>query len=128
VESPFTSKLPQVQEIWQADFALICPEGDSPWLAWVTWPDSDLILARDLTEQEPVSDWLWLTVVKAMRHPAVGEPRRPTRLHARSHQLWRPLATAFKVIGVALVERDQLMPVDGVPEMLDEFYQERCHD
>jgi hypothetical protein len=126
--SPATSQLPQELEIWQADFALICPEGDAPWLAWVTWPDSDLILTHDLTEQKPGSDWLWSTVLKAMHHPAVGEPRRPARLHVRRHQLWQPLAYVFKEIGVALVERDQLIPVDGVPEMLDEFYQERCHD
>ena len=79
-----------------------------PWLILVTSPKSDLVLATNSIEDEPVSGFLWDTLVTAMQHPAAGKPHRPTELQVRSHDYWESLKPHLKEIGIKLVVTEDL--------------------
>jgi hypothetical protein len=116
--------LPQENERWQGDVMNVGDDQHPLWLAWVTCPDWDLILASATSEQEPGASWLWDTLVRAVESPPHGPAHRPTMLLVRPGQLWEALKSELAKVGIALVVTDALYPVDGVPEMLDELFAE----
>ena len=102
-------KLPQADDVWQADFRRlpnwirIGGEHVRPWTILVTSRSNDLVLAHQLQEETPSTALLWDTLVQAMQHPAAGEPHRPTELQVRPDERWESLRPHFEEIGVELV-------------------------
>ena len=76
-------QLPQVFDVWQADFRpmphwiKIAGEPVRPWIVLITSRSDDLVLAHEITEEPPSSALLWDVLAEAMSKPAVGEPHRP---------------------------------------------------
>jgi tetratricopeptide (TPR) repeat protein len=119
------SKLPQEEDVWQADArplpnALrIGGEKVRPWLMLVTSRSHDLVLAHFMLLEAPVTAFLWDTVVQAMQNPAAGQPHRPTQLQVHGDEHWHTLRPHFKEVGVDLVEMEEL-------DQLDWAFQEMC--
>jgi hypothetical protein len=116
--------LPQERETWQGDFLNVGNEEHPLWLVWVTCPAWDLVLAYSDSESEPEPEWLWDTLVKAMGEPLAREPHRPTRVLVRHDGRWTALKPRLKELGITLAAAQELLPVDGVPELIDELYLE----
>jgi hypothetical protein len=112
--------LPQVFDVWQADFrpmpnwVEIGGEPVRPWLVLVTSRSEDLILAHAITEQPPSSDLLWDQLAQAVQQPAMGEPHRPIELQVRPDGRWDALAPHLEEIGIAVVPADDLDQLDFV--------------
>jgi hypothetical protein len=116
--------LPQENELWQGDVMNVGDNQHPLWLAWVTCPNWDLILASATSGQEPRASWLWDTLVRAVQNPPHGPAHRPIKLLVRPGQQWESLKRKLVEIGIALVVTDALYGVDGVPEMINELFAE----
>jgi tetratricopeptide (TPR) repeat protein len=110
--------LPQQEDVWQADCRaqanpiLAGGEKVRPWLVLVISHTDDLVLGHELTFEPPSAALLWDTVVKAMQHPLVGEPHRPSELQVRSDPRWESLRPHLKEIGIPLATPDRLEHLD----------------
>src|SRR5262249_38138190 len=82
--------LPQRKDAWQADFRQVANpigidgEPVRPWLVVVISPESQLILAHQVSEERPSAELLWDTLAQAMQQPAMGEAHRPSTLQVRA--------------------------------------------
>ena len=80
-------RLPQVFDVWQADFrplpSWIEEKGEryQSWIVMVTSRTDDLILTQEMTGEPPSSALIWDTLAVAMERPASGDPHRPVELH-----------------------------------------------
>ena len=119
--------LPQQEDVWQADFTqtpnwiVVGGEKVRPWMALVTSRSNDFVLAHDLLQNEPTPAHLWDLLVRAMQHPAMGDPHRPSELQVRSDTRWDFLRPHIEEVGARLVvsELDQLREVlQGLTEHL----------
>jgi tetratricopeptide (TPR) repeat protein len=110
--------LPREEDVWMADFRQlpnwirIGGQPVRPWNILVTsWTDT-LVLAHQITEEEPSAALLWDTLVQAMQYPAAGEPHRPSELQVRAGERWASLEPHLAQIGVTLTPSDELEPID----------------
>jgi tetratricopeptide (TPR) repeat protein len=119
-------KLPQEDDTWQADFRQL-PDwitigGDParPWFILVTSISNDLILAHHMPEEAPTAALLWDTLVRAMQHPAAGQPHRPREIQVRADERWESLRAHLDEIGVGLAASDDLAHVDDAFKEMSE--------
>jgi tetratricopeptide (TPR) repeat protein len=114
VKSWLKRKLPQEEDVWQADVRqmpnAIRVAGDKmrPWIVLVTSRSQDRALAHDLLEQEPVAAALWDTLVQAMQNPAAGEPHRPSQLQVRADERWLSLRPHVEEVGIGMTVLEAL--------------------
>ena len=113
-------RLLSIDDVWQADcrqlanWITIGGERVRPWTILVTSRTDDLVLAHELLNEPPSAAMLWDTLVKAMQHPAAGEPHRPTELQIRTDERWdslRPHAAELDIGLQVCAELDQLEDV-----------------
>jgi hypothetical protein len=116
------AELPQLAETWQGDFGNVGDQEHPLWVAWITCPEHDLILAYSASEADPNPEWFWDTVVWAIRQPRSRQPHRPTRLLVRHARPWAALRSRLKALGITLGTAKEMNPVDGVPELIDHLY------
>jgi tetratricopeptide (TPR) repeat protein len=104
----------QENDIWQADFRqipewmLIANEPARPWIILVVSATNDLVHAPHMNIEVPSELHLWDILVRAMQHPAAGEPHRPTEVHVRANERWQLLIPHLEEIGIKLVVSDEL--------------------
>ena len=117
-------RLPQVFDVWQADFRLtphmirIAGEPVRPWVVLITSRSDDLVLSHSIADEPPDPDVLWGVLAKAMSEPAAGEPHRPTELQVRPDEQWDRLKPRLEQIGITVVPTEQLDHVDAAFEDL----------
>jgi tetratricopeptide (TPR) repeat protein len=117
-------RLPQVFDVWQADFrplpSWIKEKGEryQPWIVMVTSRTDDLILTQEMTVESPSSALIWDTLAIAMERPASGDPHRPVELHVAQNERWDELRPHLEEIGITCVPTDELDQLDFVFESL----------
>jgi tetratricopeptide (TPR) repeat protein len=120
-------RLPQTFDVWQADFRPlpnrieIGGEPVRPWVLLIASRSNELILAIEMSEAEPTSEFLWDQVAKAVQRPPAGEPHRPTELQVRSDERWDALKGHLDDIGVTVVPIDELDQMDYLFEEMGQF-------
>jgi tetratricopeptide (TPR) repeat protein len=120
VKNWLKGKLPQAADVWQADarqmpsWLRIAGDPVRPWALLVTSRSHDLVLGHQMPPGAPSAALLWDTLLRAMQHPAAGEPHRPTELQVRPHEHWESLRPHLEEVGVTLVVRDALEHLDAV--------------
>lgn len=108
VKTWLTKRLPQEDDVWQADFRQLSnwiEMGGArvrPWLVLVMSQTRGLMLAHEVAEEEPSAALLWDAFAKAMRHPAMGRPHRPAELQVRPGRPAEALRGPVEEIGVRL--------------------------
>jgi tetratricopeptide (TPR) repeat protein len=118
--------LSQEYDVWQVDFRQmpnwikIAGEKVRPWMVMVTSRSTDLVLAHDLLDEAPSAKHVWDVLVKAMQHPAAGEPHRPTELQVRADERWESLKPPIEEIGVNMVVVEELDQIDFLVKELTE--------
>jgi tetratricopeptide (TPR) repeat protein len=119
VKSWLRQRLPQEQDVWQADCrplpnrVVLAGAKVRPWLTLVSSRSNDLVLAHGLHLEPPGAKHLWDTLVQAMQEPAAGEPHRPTELQVRAAaEHWESLRPHLEEVGVRLVLADELDQMD----------------
>ena len=126
VKAWLNKRLPQEDDVWQSDFRQvpnwmeIDGERTRPWLALVTSPVRELILAHEVTGEKPTPALLWDMLVQAMQHPTMGAPHRPSELQVRPGEPWESLRSHLDEIGVRLAPTEDLRPIRGALEGLSE--------
>ncbi len=119
VKAWLNKRLPQEDDVWQSDFRQvpnwmeIDGERTRPWLALVTSPVRELILAHEVTGEKPTPALLWDMLVQAMQHPTMGAPHRPSELQVRPGEPWESLRSHLDEIGVRLAPTEDLRPIRG---------------
>jgi len=120
-----TRNLPQEEDVWQADFRQmpnwirVGGKPMRPWVILVTSRSHDLVLAHQMLEETPSAAQLWDALVRAMQHPAAGEPHRPTELQVRPDERWEALGPHLDEVGVGLAMADEL-------DQLEVIFHEMC--
>lgn len=119
------SELPQrVGEVWQADVrrlpTWIRVEGQPqrPWAALVANIGQDLILANDLTLDQPAEDWLWTSLAQAIGQPAAGDPHRPGVIQVGSQICCEALEPHLEAAGIECLVCERLDELDLIFEDL----------
>src|SRR5262249_50105443 len=113
--------LAQQTDNWQVDIRqtpILVGQGHDrfrPWVMLVIREATGHVLAHEITEATPTPAHLWDLLVKAMQHPAIGEPSRPTEVQVRSDERWESLRRHAEEIGV------QLRPLENLTELNDAF-------
>jgi hypothetical protein len=111
-------QLPQVHDVWQADFRQmpnwikIGNMNVRPWMILVASRSNDLILATELAEEQPAAAAVWDALAKSIQQPAAGKPHRPTELHVRPHDAWQSLKPQLEQLAIRLCLQDDLDQVD----------------
>jgi tetratricopeptide (TPR) repeat protein len=129
IKTWLTRNLPQEQDVWQADFrqmpnwVRIAGKPMRPWVVLVTSRSNDLVLAHQMPEETPPAALLWDTLVRAMQHPAAGEPHRPTELQVRPDERWEALRPHLDEIGVGLAVAEEL---DQMEVVFNEMCEQVC--
>jgi tetratricopeptide (TPR) repeat protein len=107
--------LPQVDEVWQADFQLLSTwigaageEKARPWGGMVVNTADDMVLGHEILLAPPTSKHAWDLLANSMQHPVAGAPRRPMRLQVLDHPFWRELETHLKDVGILCSVEDRL--------------------
>lgn len=119
-------RLPQDTDVWQVDFRQLSrwvqdDAGDvRPWVMLVASPQDSLLLAHEISDDEPSAPVLWDAVALAMRDPLMGEPHRPAELHVRPDVRWESLRADFEEVGIQLVTAETL---DGLDEVFEGLLQ-----
>ncbi len=126
VKKWLNKNLEQAADVWLADFrqlpswVQVAGEMVRLWIVLVTSPSNDLVLAHELSEEEPLAAVLWDALAQAMQQPAAGTPHRPTELHVRTEERWESLKPHLEEIGVQVVLHDRLEEIDPVFQDLTE--------
>ena len=117
--------LPQhVGEIWQADFrsmgSWVEVDGQPvrAWMTLVTNRDEDLILAQDITSEEPGAESFRRQVMLAMAQPNDGQPHRPSVIYVNSPEKHDALVPQLEPLGIQCVVCDEL---DQINFMFDDL-------
>ncbi len=118
VKKWLTDKLPQVEDVWQADcrrFPKWVNAGGEPVRPWVIMAlnrTNNLVLGHQIVEAAPTAALLWDTLVQAMQHPPAGKPHRPRELQVRADERWETLRPHFEQVGIQLVVTAELDRLD----------------
>jgi tetratricopeptide (TPR) repeat protein len=120
------TRLPQESDVWQADarrlpnWVRIAGVMVRPWAILVSSRTSDLVLAHEISDEEPSAALVWDTLVKGMQYPAAGPAHRPTELQVRPHERWESLRPHAEEIGIRLVGTEALDQTDALFKELTE--------
>jgi hypothetical protein len=120
-------RLPQVDEVWEADFQPY-PEPEISkrrrtvsWIGTVVSQTSDFILADAFVDLPPTVNALAGLLARAMRYPMEERPHRPTRILLRDNPLWHELLPHLKGLRIEVVSQEELPELDV---MMKEIAQE----
>lgn len=115
------ANLPQnVGEVWQADIRKLSVwitesgEPQRPWSVLVTNRTEDLIIAQDLTMDEPNAGSLWHGVLAAILSPLAGEPHVPGVIEVASEDYHDALVPLLEPLGINCVVSDRLDQLDFI--------------
>ncbi|HWY85172.1 MAG TPA: hypothetical protein VNX28_00530, partial [Gemmataceae bacterium] len=120
VKTWLKERLPQEDDIWQADFRLLLmwiqagKETVRPWIVMVTNQTHDLVLGHEILHALPEPNFLWDILARTLRHPSAGEPHRPAQLQVKPHEHWQSLKPHLEEIGVKLGVVDKLDQIDAM--------------
>jgi tetratricopeptide (TPR) repeat protein len=120
------ARLPESDEVWQADARLLpiwvnVPDDPRrPWVVVVASLTDGLILGQQVSEVEPSPAFLWDTLTKVMTDPAEGDPRRPSAVEVGRGESWSSLSGHLDDIGVAFEAPEPLELIDDVVRHLVE--------
>ncbi len=120
VKTWLKERLRQAPDVWQADcrqlpnWMRIGGEPVRPWVVLVTSRTDDRVLAHQMPDETPSAAALWDVLVQALRHPAAGEPHRPTAIEIRPDARWDSLRPHLVAIGVELMAVERLEHLDAV--------------
>ena len=106
-------RLSQADETWEADFrALPKPPYQNPThYRGIVVTKKGEVLADSHVEDRPEASDLAALITQAMRRPANGMPRRPSRLYLRGHPQWRELFPHLEDLGIKVSVRQELPKV-----------------
>jgi hypothetical protein len=123
-------RLPQVEDMWEADFQLY-PEPEKrerrpnvTWIGTVVSRTSRFILADALIDRRPTVNDLAGLLARAMSRPMEERPHRPTGIHLRDNPIWHELLPHLKELRIEVVTEEELPELDT---MIEEFTQELEH-
>lgn len=111
-------RLPQVDDVWQADFRqmpnwiVIDGKKSRPWISLVTSRNNDFVLATTLAEEQPSARAVWDLLTQAMQKPAAGRPHRPTELQVQRRDIVDSLRPFLDQLGIAVSAVDKLDQLD----------------
>jgi len=120
VKTWLRERLPQEEDVWQADFRLLpmwirtAKETVRPWMVMVTNQTHDLVLGHEILHEMPQPNFLWDILARTLRHPSAREPHRPAQLQVRPHEHWQSLKPHLEEIGVKLAVVDQLDQIEAM--------------
>lgn len=106
-------------EVWQADVRpmplWITGEGEPyrPWIALVVSRTDDLVLAHQASPERPTAEWLWQTILQAIRQPAIGKPHRSGAIEVGSVEQGEALRPYLDRAGIECVALEQLEHLDS---------------
>jgi len=109
-----------IGEVWQADTRKLSVwltesgEPQRPWSVLVANRTDDLILAQDLTIEEPSADSLWHNILAAMLSPIAGEPHSPGVVEVVSEDFYDALVPHLEPLGINCVVADRLDQMDFI--------------
>jgi hypothetical protein len=89
-----------------------------PWVIVVFNPETEMMLATEVIEEDPSVEEVWARLVRAMQRPAFGDPGRPAELQVRDHSIWRELAPHLEQLEIEVTYADTLSPLDDTLAML----------
>jgi hypothetical protein len=108
-------RLRQEDETWEADFLSIpkaISHSATNYIGMVlTQPDGYLRAAEEIEGSPTVNDLATL-LAHAMKRPLVEGQLRPSRIHLRGNQKWKPLYPALTELGIEVVIKTDLPKVD----------------
>lgn len=122
-------RLPQHGDVWMADCQQLPMyvqdnrgQPARPWIVLIVNFSQHLILAQQISEEQPTSEQMWETLEEAMKKPLVGSKQRPTELKVRAGLGWEALQPALEELGIQTVTQEELEPIaqiiDGLAESL----------
>jgi hypothetical protein len=91
-----------------------------PWITLVLDRTEDLVLAHQLSKDQPPMERLSEVVAQAIRQPLAGEPRRPGAIEVASAEQRQILLPHLEKIGVECVEAERLAHLDAALEDMAE--------
>jgi hypothetical protein len=108
-------RLRQENETWEGDFRAI-PKSISQsamhYFGMVLTQPYGYLRAEEEIERSPTVNDLATLLAHAMKCPLVEGHLRPSRIHLRGNQKWKPLFPALKEIGIEVVIKTDLPKVD----------------
>jgi tetratricopeptide (TPR) repeat protein len=116
-------RLPQTDDVWQADFRQCGPrieeqgELSAPWILLVVSCATGVILEQDVTFEPPTAELLWDKLAAAMQSPLAGDGFRPASLQVATEGVWTELRPHLEELDVELQLVSEL-------EQLDEIFEE----
>jgi hypothetical protein len=87
-----------------------------PYGVIVTEHESQQVLAYDLAVRSVPPDWLWQTIVRAMRRPLRGRPHRPGVVEVVSAEQQAALQPHLEACGVGCALSGRIEPLDAICE------------
>jgi hypothetical protein len=115
-------------EVWQADIrpmpVWITGKGKPyrPWTALVVSRADDLVLAHQVAPDRPNAEWLWESVLQAIRQPAIGEPHRPGVIEVGSAEQREALRPYLDRVGIECVALEQLEHLDSAFDSMAQHF------
>ena len=119
-------RLPQTDDVWQADARLlpiwINVPGDPyrPWVIVVASLTDGLILGQEVCEVQPSPEFFWDKLAKLMESPSEGQPYRPASVEVGSGDRWVGLAPHLDEVGVHCAPLADLDLIDDLVKQLVE--------
>jgi tetratricopeptide (TPR) repeat protein len=120
-------RLPNRGDVWMADCRQVPMYIKSnrgqparPWIILVVNLSQHLILAQQISEEQPTSEQLWDTLAEAMQKPFMGAKQRPAELQLRGGFGWEELQPAMEELGIHIVIQEELGPITQIIDQLAE--------
>ncbi len=115
-------------EVWQTGVRLmpawITGEGEPyrPRIALVVSRADDLVLAHQAAPERPPTEWLWQTILQAIRQPSIGEPHRPCVIEVGSAEQRDALLPYLDRAGIECVALEQLEQLDSAFDSMAQHF------
>jgi len=114
-------RLPHRGDTWMADCRELPMyiEGNRgqptrPWIILVVSFGQQLILAQQMSEEQPTAEQMWDTLTEAMQKPLMGSKQRPAELQVRAGLGWEELQPAMEELGIEIVTQEELVPITRI--------------
>jgi hypothetical protein len=118
-------RLPQAFDVWQLgarqlDATVRTADGEvRPWMTGVFSSTEGLVLAFELTQEQPSPAQAWQLLLRSIQKPEAGEPHRPTEVQLAEGSGWaEALRPSLDALGVDCATVPAL---DGLGALLDEL-------
>jgi tetratricopeptide (TPR) repeat protein len=114
-------RLPQRGDTWQADCRQLPMyvqdqrgQPARPWITLIVSFSQQLILAQQITEEQPTPEELWDTLAEAVQKPLMGDKQRPAELQVRAGLGWESLQPALEELDIAIVTQEGLPAIEQI--------------